>query len=131
MRFFVWKDLYSIRRFLWPYIQRKFILYGYINRTSLKFQPMHAYDQQSWLIFHCLGSPFFFLDRLKSIVSKSSDQDFWIRLIWKVSECFATCHSSERIWPLSAAATCLIVSVTCWSSSISKKVVTSTKFKKN
>ena len=76
-----------------------------INRTSSEFQLMHAYDQQSWLIFHCLGLFFFFFDRLKSIVSKSSDGDFWVRLT--------------------------IVSVTCWSSSISKKVVIFTKPKKN
>ena len=49
-----------IQTFFRPYIQRKFTLYGYINRTSPEFQPMHAYDQQSWLLFHRCGPPFSF-----------------------------------------------------------------------
>ena len=51
----VWEGSYSFRRFFWPYIQRKFIsvrLHQLINRTSSEFQPMHAYDQQSWSLFH-------------------------------------------------------------------------------
>ena len=63
MRSLVWKNSYSFRRFFWLYIQRKFTsvrLYQLINRTSLEFQLMHAYDQQSWSLFHCCRSLFSF-----------------------------------------------------------------------
>ena len=49
-----------IQTFFRSYIQRKFILYGYINRTSPEFQSMHAYDQQSWFLFHRCRSFFSF-----------------------------------------------------------------------
>ena len=37
-------------------------LYGYINRASSEFQPMHVYDQQLWLLFHRCGSSPLFLN---------------------------------------------------------------------
>ena len=45
----------------------------------------------------------------------------------------AICHKFmlRPFWLLNASATCFFVLVTCWSLSISKKVVISTKFKKN
>ena len=54
----VWENSYSFKRFFWFYIQRKFIsvrLYQLINRTSPEFQPMHAYGQQLWFLFHHCG----------------------------------------------------------------------------
>ena len=132
MKPFVWKSLCSIKRFFWFYIQRKFtsvrLYQSYVAQISV-----HACIWSAIMThISSFETAFLFLDRLRSIVSKSSDEDFWIRLIWGVFECFATCHSSEEIWPLNAAATCLTaVFVTCWSSSISEKVVTPAKSKKN
>ena len=37
-------------------------LYGYINRASPKFQPMHVYGQQLWSLFHRCGLPSLFLN---------------------------------------------------------------------
>ena len=41
------------------------LLYDYINRASLEFQPMHVYDQQLWFLFHRCGSFFLFLNNWK------------------------------------------------------------------
>ena len=38
------------------------LLYGYINRASPEFQPMHVYDQQLWSLFHCCGPFSLFLN---------------------------------------------------------------------
>ena len=37
-------------------------LYGYINRASPEFQPMHVYDQQLCFLFHRCGPPSLFLN---------------------------------------------------------------------
>ena len=50
------------------------LLYGYINRASPEFQPMHVYDQQLCFLFHRCGSLFLFLNSWRWIVPKSSDE---------------------------------------------------------
>ena len=54
------EEFVLIQTFFRFYIQRKFTLYDYINRTSPEFQFMHAYDQQSWFLFHRCGPLLFF-----------------------------------------------------------------------
>ena len=49
-------------------------LYGYINRASPEFQPMHVYDQQLCFLFHRCESSFLFLNSWRWIVPKSSDE---------------------------------------------------------
>ena len=105
MKSFVWKNSYSFRRFLWFYIQRKFTsvrLYQLINRTSPEFQPMHAYGQQSWPLFHRCGSLFLFLNSWRWIVSKSSNEIDHHRSLSKPRENQNTIEKNEfyewKIW---------------------------------
>ena len=105
MRPLVWKDSYSFRRFFWFYIQRKFTsvrLYQLINRTSPEFQPMHAYGQQSWPLFHRCGSLFLFLNSWRWIVSKSSNEIDHHRSLSKPRENQNTIEKNEfyewKIW---------------------------------
>ena len=98
----------------------------FFTNEKTKHIAMHINGQRLWFLFYCFEppSPLLSVEMNRIKITKRKP----LNTIDNI-ETFECCCNMLRL--LNALATCSFVFVTCWLSLISKKVVTSTKLKKN